>query len=166
MIEEPTNVTDNVVVSLEYVLNLEDGREIDRSESDAPLKYLQGFGNIIPGLENALYGMAIGEEKKVVVPAEEAYGERDPEDVVGFPRATFPPSIKLVIGEALTMRDSQTDKPVRALVKAVKADEVVLDFNHPLAGKTLVFDVKITGLRNATQEELSHGHVHEGGHVH
>jgi FKBP-type peptidyl-prolyl cis-trans isomerase SlyD len=163
---ELTNVMDNLVVSLEYELRLEDGQEVDRTEGDAPLEYLQGHGNIIPGLEKALNGMAVGEEKGVVIPAAEAYGDHDPENVAEFPRETFPPSINLNVGEMLTMQDKETGEPVRASITEVKTDEVVLDFNHPLAGQDLHFQVKIAGLREATSEELEHGHVHNPGQSH
>jgi FKBP-type peptidyl-prolyl cis-trans isomerase SlyD len=166
MMSEPTQVADQTVVSLEYVLHLGDGKVIDQSSADDPLEYLQGHGNIIPGLEKAVAGMVVGEEKEVVVPPAEAYGERDPEDVVGVPRNVFPAKLTLAVGEPLMMKDSQSGETLRAYVSEIKADEVVLDFNHPLAGKTLFFKVKIARLRLPTSEELEHGHVHSAGHTH
>lgn len=159
-------VDDDLVVSLEYVLKLDDGQEVDRSDSDDPLQYLQGHGQIIPGLESSLYGMAAGEEKDVVVSPVDAYGERDPENIEVMPRNRFPEDMALSVGANLQLRDQQSGELYEAIVTELIGDEqVVLDFNHPLAGETLYFHVKVSGLRPATVEELSHGHVHDG-HVH
>jgi FKBP-type peptidyl-prolyl cis-trans isomerase SlyD len=143
------------------VLRLDGGDEIERSDSDDPLEYLQGSGNIIPGLETALYGMTLGEEKAVMVVPAEGYGERDPDRIAEFSRSSFPSSVNLAVGEPLTMQNNQTGDSFRATIAEIRPDTVLLDFNHPLAGETLNFQVKIAGLRNATEEEISHGHVHQ-----
>lgn len=159
-------VGDDLVVTLEYSLRLDDGREIDRSDSEEPLQFLQGHGQIIPGLENALYGMTIGEEKHVVVEPAKGYGEYDPEDVDTMPRDAFPADLRLAKGVRLALRDSDTGEQFEATVTEVRPENVALDFNHPLAGRTLYFDVKVAGLRQATDEELAHGHVHAPGQSH
>lgn len=154
-------VVDNIVVSLEYVLKLDDGQVVDRSDGDDPLEFLQGHGQIIPGLESSLYGMAAGEEKDVVVFPVDAYGDRDPENIEVMPRNRFPEDLALSVGANLQMRDQESGEVYEAFVTELIDDEqVVLDFNHPLAGETLYFHVKVSGLRPATVEEISHGHVH------
>ncbi len=151
-------VSANDVVSLEYTLTV-DGQVIDSSEGHGPIEYIQGQGQIIPGLEKATYGMAVGESKEVVVPPAEAYGEADPNAFVEVPKGEFPPEIPLEVGTPLQLRDNQ-GQIFDATIAEIKEDSVVLNFNHPLAGKTLTFQVKVVGIRSATPEELEHGHVH------
>lgn len=159
-------VGDNMVVSLDYVLRLNENREIDRSTDNEPLEYLHGFNNIIPGLEKELGGMAVGDEKDVTVQPKMGYGDRDPEKVVEFPRDSFPSSLTMEVGESVMMRDNDSGESLRAYVSDLRTDTVLLDFNHPLAGETLYFQVKVADLREPTDEELSHGHVHDAGHDH
>ncbi len=160
-------VADDMVVTLDYLLQLDDGQEIDRSDSqDEPFEFLQGRGQIIPGLEKALVGMSVGDKKKVVIAPVDAYGELDPQDFDTVSRDMFPPDLALTEGESLQMRDTESDKVFQATVSKIKEDSVILDFNHPLAGETLFFQVEIAGLRAATSEELAHGHVHGAGHHH
>jgi len=166
MTDGSLKVADNVVVSLDYVLTLDDDREVDRSDKDAPLEYLHGFNNIVPGLENELNGMAVGEEKKVIVKPEFGYGERDPDGVTEFPRDTFPSSLNLEVGEPVMMREKEGGESFQAYVTELRTDTVLLDFNHPLAGETLHFRIRIAGLREPTSEELTHGHVHHPDHQH
>lgn len=151
-------VQDGQVVSMEYSLHV-DGETIDSSQGREPLEFLQGAGNIIPGLEDELYGMEIGETKNVIVAAEDGYGELDPDAFIDVPREQFPPEIPLEVGVQLQLQDGN-GQVMMARIDTVEADRVRLDFNHPLAGKELIFDVKIVGLRDATDEELEHGHVH------
>jgi FKBP-type peptidyl-prolyl cis-trans isomerase SlyD len=154
------------VVSLDYELKLANDEVIDSSEENAPLEYLHGYKNIIPGLESELAGMAIGEQKQVTVLPEQAYGVRDPESVAEYPRDTFPESLKLEVGEPIAMRDSESGESFQAVITEIHDETIMLDFNHPLAGETLFFKVKIADLREPTSEELSHGHVHQAGHNH
>jgi FKBP-type peptidyl-prolyl cis-trans isomerase SlyD len=161
MSDDLSRVDDDLVVTLEYVLRLDDGQEVDRSDDGEPLQFLQGRGQILPGLEVALYGMAVGEEKEVVVEPEDGYGEYDPDGLVTMPRDAFPADVALAEGEQILVRESDEDELIEATVAGLKGDEVVLDFNHPLAGETLYFWVKVAGLRPATAGELDHGHVHE-----
>jgi FKBP-type peptidyl-prolyl cis-trans isomerase SlyD len=159
-------VGDSVVVSLDYVLILDDDREIDRSDKNEPMEYLHGFNNIIPGLEEELNGMTVGDEKEVVVQPELGYGERDPDGMTEFPRDTFPGSLNLEVGEPVMMRDKDGGESLQAYVSELRTDTVLLDFNHPLAGETLHFHIRIAGLREPTSEELAHGHVHHPDHKH
>lgn len=151
-------VEDNLVVSLEYTLTV-DSEVVDSSKENGPLDYIQGKGNIIPGLEKELAGMSLGESKKVKVAAKEAYGEYDPEATEEVPLSDFPTDIPLEVGVELAVED-EDGEAMSAVIEEVDKDFVTLNFNHPLAGKDLVFDVKILGLREATAEELEHGHVH------
>ncbi|MCS6992581.1 MAG: peptidylprolyl isomerase [Anaerolineales bacterium] len=161
--EKPT-VQDGQVVSLEYTLHV-DGQLVDSSKGGAPLEFLQGAGNIIPGLEDELYGMEVGESKNVIVAAEDGYGELDPDAFVDVPRTQFPAEIPLQPGIELQVRDD-AGRVLFARIDRVDDESVRLDFNHPLAGKELNFNVKVVGLRDATDEELEHGHVHGQGHAH
>jgi FKBP-type peptidyl-prolyl cis-trans isomerase SlyD len=159
MANSDTKVKDGLVVGLDYTLRLDDGEVIDSSGDNEPLEFLQGGGQIIPGLEQALYGMTVGDEKNVVVQPDDGYGEEDPNAYQTVPRDTFPADLDLTPGRGLQLRDQQGQVFV-AYVSELKPDGVVLDFNHPLAGETLHFDVKIASLRQATNEELEHGHSH------
>lgn len=159
MTDTKLTVADGMVVSLDYTLRLDDGEVIDSSDGHETLQFLQGQGQIIPGLEQALYGMTVGEEKDVEVAPADAYGETDPDAYQMVPNDTFPADIELSEGMGLRMRDEEGD-PVEAYVADIRPEGVLLDFNHPLAGKTLFFQVKIAGLRPGTREELAHGHVH------
>lgn len=157
-------VADNLVVSMEYILRTEDDEEISRALRDNPLEYLHGFNNIIPGLETELTGMEVGDEKDVILPPESGYGSRDPDLLIEYPREKFPDSMELVVGESVQMKDKKTGESRSAQIVDLKDDDVILDFNHPLAGEKLYFHVRIANLREATSEELSHGHVHDGNH--
>jgi FKBP-type peptidyl-prolyl cis-trans isomerase SlyD len=158
----PTTVKDGLVISLEYVLKLDDGQIVDESPADEPLLYLHGAENIIPGLEKELTGMAINDTKQVVVTPEDGYGDYEDEAIEVIDRGLFPPDVELEEGLMLTMRDEEGNM-MDATVVELDENEVTLDFNHPLAGETLVFDVKIVGIREATDEERDHGHPHVPG---
>ena len=167
MSKKSLEVSDNVVVTLEYILTLDDGEEIDRSTAEEPLQFLQGHGEIIRGLEKALYGMQVGESKEVNVSPSDGYGEYNSSAFETMTRDNFPANMELAEGQELNIRDSETNEIFQASIYEIKQDEVVLDFNHPLAGESLNFSVKVVDLREATTEELSHGHVHgSGGHHH
>ncbi len=163
--EEKRTVQADDVVTIEYTLTV-DGEVVDSSSEHGPLSYLHGHGQIIPGLEKELEGMAVGEAKEVTVAPEEGYGPEDPNAFIALPKSEFPPTITLEPGVQLQLSD-QSGQVYNATIHEVKDDSVVLNFNHPLAGKTLHFQVKVVGLRAATPEERAHGHVHgEGGHAH
>lgn len=164
--QEGLSVTDGLVVSLAYSLRLDDGEEIDSAGSEDPLVYLHGAQNIIPGLEQALTGMKIGDARDVTVEAKDAYGDMDPDafELVGYD--AFPPDFKLEEGMGLRMVDNSNGRQMEAFVSELQDEGVLLDLNHPLAGETLHFNVEVVGLRRATSEELAHGHAHSEGHSH
>jgi FKBP-type peptidyl-prolyl cis-trans isomerase SlyD len=164
MTTHKVTVEDGVVVGLEYVLTLDDGEVIDSSSEDDLLWYLHGAGQIIPGLEQALTGLQVGDTRKVVVEPEDAYGEFDEEALQYLPREMFPEDLEEDM--ELELHDEETDEVMEAMVVEITDDEVLLDFNHPLAGHQLTFQVRIAEVRPATEEELDHGHAHPAnGHV-
>jgi FKBP-type peptidyl-prolyl cis-trans isomerase SlyD len=152
-------ISDNMVVSLAYVLKLDNGEIVDQAREAQPLEYLQGGENIIPGLEKELNGLAAGEEKEVVVVPAEAYGARQTDNVVEVPRYVLPADAELTEGELVEMTDRRTGILCMAKVLQVEPHSVLLDLNHPLAGETLHFRVKVVSVRAATDEELRHGYV-------
>jgi len=157
-------ITAQHVVTIEYTLTDDEGRTIDTSQGRDPLSYLHGAGNIVPGLEKALEGQDVGADFKVSIPPEEGYGAYQ----AGFVRNV--PVRKLPNGRAQAGQRVRLDTsagPHIFTVKSVKGDYAQLDGNHPLAGKTLHFQVKVVGVRAPTADELAHGHVHgPGGHGH
>lgn len=161
---EALKIEDGQVVSMDYTLHV-DGEMVDTSEGQAPLEFIQGTGSIIPGLERELYGMLIGDSKKVSIAPEDAYGELDPQAYTDVPRAQFPDNIPMEKGIEIQVHD-EANNTMHARIDTFNDEIVKLDFNHPLAGKTLNFDVTIVALRDASAEELSHGHVHGAGHHH
>jgi FKBP-type peptidyl-prolyl cis-trans isomerase SlyD len=167
MADQELHVEDGMVVSMDYTLRAEDaeGEVLDTSAERAPLEFLQGSGAIIPGLERELYGMTIGEEKDVTVEPADGYGDFDPEAYTEVPLNAFPEGMTVEPGVGLTVRDESGDT-YEAFVSEVRDDSAVLDFNHPLAGQTLHFNVRISSLRPATEEEQEHGHAHSEGHHH
>lgn len=161
---EELTVQNGQVVSMEYTLKV-DGVVTDSSEGHEPLEYVHGAGNIIPGLEREMTGMALGDSKVVVVTPEEGYGEEDASAYMDIPRDQFPDEIPMEVGTELQVQN-QAGQPMFARIDEVGEESVRLDFNHPLAGKELHFSVKVVGLRDATVEEKAHGHVHGPGHQH
>lgn len=161
----PRQVADDLVVTMDYTLTV-DGETVDSSEEDGPIQFLQGYGNIIPGLETHLGGLAVGESLQVSVGPKDAYGEFDPEQIVDIPLDEFPEEICVEPGVELEMKDQDGDMLFARIISVGKS-RAKLDFNHPLAGKHLTFDVTILALRLPTPEEVEHGHVHGSeGHVH
>jgi FKBP-type peptidyl-prolyl cis-trans isomerase SlyD len=163
--KELTQVADDLVVSMNYTLTV-DGEIVDSSKENEPIQFLHGRGNIISGLEAHLGGLGVGENLQVTVAAKDGYGEFDSEQVVDIPLDEFPEEICVEPGVELEMKDQNGDI-LYARIVSVGKSRAKLDFNHPLAGKELTFDVTIVDLRNATAEELEHGHVHGSeGHAH
>lgn len=158
-------VKDDMVVQLEYQLTVED-EIIDSTELNGgePIEFIQGKGHIISGLEQKLYDMQVGEERQIAVAAADAYGDLDPEAFITLQREDFPETMIPELGMVFEMHEPDGDT-LLARVIGMEGDDVDVDLNHPLAGKDLLFDVKVVGLRPATAEELDHGHVHShGGH--
>jgi FKBP-type peptidyl-prolyl cis-trans isomerase SlyD len=158
-------ITKDSVVSIDYRLHLGDGEVVDESEPGEPLIYLHGYGETVPGLENALEGKAVGDTLQVKVSPNEGYGDHDPKKIEEVPRTEFPDELELKVGSILTATDDDGNE-MDFLIKELKGNSVVVDFNHPLAGKPLHFDVTVREVRAATAEELEHGHVHGPGHEH
>jgi FKBP-type peptidyl-prolyl cis-trans isomerase SlyD len=159
------HVAKDKVVSIDYTLTDDQGSVLDSSKGRAPLAYLHGSGNIIPGLEKALEGKQPGEQISVHVPAAEAYGERDESLSQDVPMDMFQGVDQVEPGMRF---QAQTSAGVQVVtVTKVQDGTVTVDGNHPLAGKPLNFDVNVVDVRDATEEELTHGHVHGAeGHEH
>lgn len=152
------------VVSFHYTLTDAAGKVLDSSKDRAALSFMEGAGQIIPGLERQLVDLKKGDKKKVRVPAAEAYGQRDENKVVKVPSHELP-SKDVKIGDRFS-GGQEPHAPV-FVVTQITEDQVTLDGNHSLAGVDLTFDVELTDTREATAEEISHGHAHgEGGHSH
>jgi FKBP-type peptidyl-prolyl cis-trans isomerase SlyD len=155
----------NRVVTFHYTLRDEQGAVIDSSNGRAPLSYLHGKGNIIPGLEQALVGKATGDKLDVTVAPEQAYGRRDERLVQTVARKLFGEIAELKPGMQVRASGRQGARLVN--VVRVERDFVTVDGNHPLAGRTLRFSLEVAEVRKATHEEVSHGHVHgPAGHAH
>lgn len=158
-------VAKDKVVAIDYTLTDDEGTVLDTSQGREPLVYLHGAGNIIPGLEKALEGKQAGDQMDVHVAAADAYGERNPELSQDVPKDMFQGVDNIEAGMRF---QAQTSAGVQVVtVTKVEDDTVTVDGNHPLAGKPLNFDVKVVDVRDASSEELEHGHVHgAGGHEH
>lgn len=149
------------IISFHYHLTDVAGTTIDKSDAGEPLLFLTGAGQIIPGLESELVTMSTGDKKRVEVAAHEAYGEKDLQKITTVKRDQLP---KREIKPGDMFRGHAGEM---VTVTAVNGDTIVIDSNHPLAGQRLVFDVEIANVRDATKEELAHGHAHGGdGHHH
>lgn len=159
------SITQDQVVSIRYTLKDDAGGVIDTSGDGAPLTYLHGHGNLIPGLERELAGKSVGDKVQVKIAPADGYGEHDQALVQRVPRRALKGVPNVRVGMRL---HAQTEQGPRAVtVTQVSGDMVTLDGNHPLAGQNLNFEVEVTEVRSATAEELSHGHVHgPGGHDH
>lgn len=147
------------VVTIDYKLQDSEGAVLDSSEGSEPLVYIHGNENIIVGLEKHLAGKQAGDKVDCVVPAAEAYGERDDSLVFKVAKSEFD-GADVEIGMQFEAQGEDGAQVVTVI--AVEGDEVSIDANHPLAGENLHFDVKIVEVREATKEEIEHGHVHGG----
>jgi len=152
-------IGNNLVVAMHYKLTNNDGELLDSSEGKDPLVYLHGAGNIIPGLEHALTGKTEGSALIAKIAPADAYGETNEEMVQIVPRAAFEGVDTIEPG--MTFQAQGEDGQVQQItVKEVTGDEVTVDGNHPLAGVELNFDVEVVSIREATDEEIAHGHIH------
>ncbi|MCW8329670.1 peptidylprolyl isomerase [Photobacterium sp. SDRW27] len=154
-------VAKDIVVSLAYQVKTEDGVVVDQSTAEAPLDYLHGHNNLIVGLEKALDGREAGEKFEVTVAPEEAYGEHMAEMVQRVPADVFQGVDEITVGMRFLADTDQGPIPVE--VTEVDGDHVVVDGNHMLAGQTLTFTAEVVAVRAATEEEVAHGHIHQGG---
>lgn len=158
-------VANDMVVSIHYTLTNAAGEVLDSSDGGEPLTYLHGSGNIIPGLESALEGQEAGSNLKVEVSPEQGYGSVQDALIQEVPRKAF--GDVQDIQEGMRFQAETDQGPVPVVITKVSDDTVTVDGNHPLAGQVLFFDVSISEIRAATEDELSHGHAHgPGGHQH
>lgn len=156
-------IEDRKVVSFHYTLSNDKGEQLESSREQDPLVYLHGYRNIIPGLENAMAGKDVGDTFEVTVEPAEAYGERNPDAVQRISAKHFPDTKQLSPGQRVQLQTKQG--PIQAVIVKVGRFNVDVDANHPLAGQTLTFNVEIMDIRDASQEETDHGHVHGPGGV-
>ena len=154
----------NKVVSVHYTGSYTDGEVFDTSEGGDPLLFLVGHGQMIPGFEQEMLGSEVGEKRDFTLTTENAYGIRDEAAIQQVPRSQFPEDMELLPGMVL---GAQSDRgPVQFSVVSIDGDEVTIDFNHQMAGMTLRFSVEVVGIRDATNDELAHGHAHGPGGAH
>lgn len=155
-----STVSDGTVVLFHYTLTDDAGTVLDTSRDNGePLPYLHGAGNIVPGLEAQMAGKGVGDAFKATVAPGDAYGEHNGFDPQPVPKTEFPPEVPLQAGVQL-MAQGPDGQGMPIWIASVDDEHVHIDMNHPLAGKTLHFDVEITGMRPATENELQHGHPH------
>ena len=158
-------IADKMVVTIDYTLKDDDGTVLD-SSTDGQFAYLHGAHNIIPGLENALSGKSAGDELEVSVSPAEGYGERNDSMIQAVPRDMFDSEHEIQVGMQFHA-ESPEGEMIVVTVTDIDGDNITVDGNHPLAGVNLNFGVKIVDVREASQEEIDHGHVHgPGGHHH
>ena len=165
MILERTNseprmkISDHAVVAMHYTLTNAEGAVLDSSEGQDPLTYLHGTGGVIIGLEAALLDKVVGDQFTAVIEPDDAYGLVDPSLMQIVPRSAFEGVESIEAGMRFTASGEQGQQQSVAIA-AVNGDEITVDGNHPLAGQTLHFEVEVVSVRAATEEEISHGHVH------
>jgi len=155
-------ITNKKVANIHYTLKDKAGALIDTSEGKSPLTYIHGMGNLIPGMEKGLEGKAAGDKATLVIPPEEAYGIRDEKLTGVVPMDNFQDKENIKPG-AQFIAKSEQGQPRNATVVKVEDNNVTVDFNHPLANVELHFDVEVVEVRDATEDELSHGHIHGEG---
>ena len=154
-------IQDNAVVELDYTLKDQTGKVLDSSEGKDPLVYLHGKKNIIPGLEKELTGKAVADSFSIVVPPTEAYGERNDQLISEIPRTELSTVPDLEVGMQLQAKTPNGTQVFT--VTSLDEENAVLDGNHPLAGEELHFDITVKNVREASEEEMSHGHAHGPG---
>lgn len=157
-------IANNTVVTIDYELTDEDGNVLDSSEG-GNFAYLHGASNIIPGLESALSGKSMGDQLSVAVSPEDGYGTRDESRLQAVPRDMFPSDTDIQVGMQFHAEGPE-GQVLLVTVASINGDEVTVDGNHPLAGVNLNFEVSIMDIRDATAEEIDHGHVHGPGDAH
>ena len=159
-------VGQNKVVTMNYTLKDDQGNVIQTTNNKEPFRFMSGNKQILPKLEEEIDTMIIGSKKNVKIPADEAYGEYSKQAVQQVKKDNFPADVDLKVGMEF-VANSPEGQQMPFVVKEIKNEEVTVDFNHPLAGKDLEFDVELIDVRDATLEEIQHGHAHgPGGHNH
>jgi FKBP-type peptidyl-prolyl cis-trans isomerase SlyD len=156
--EKSMQVAKNTVVAIDYTLRDSTGNVLDSSDGGEPLRYIHGTGAIIKGLEAVLEGKSPGDRLDVSLAAADAYGDRDESLVVEVERARFADVPDLAVG--MQFRAKSTGGERVFTVTGIAGEQVTIDGNHPLAGQALHFDVQVKDVREATAEEIDHGHVH------
>lgn len=160
----PEAIAPNKVVQIHYTLREDDGDVLDSSVGHEPLEYLHGHDGIVPGLEAALFGRVVGDKLKVDVPPDQGYGFPDPNGQRRIPRSAFPADLEFEEGMQF-IGPGTNGEPQPIWVVGARDNYVEVTTNHPLAGYTLHFEVEVVSVRDATADELQHGHVH-GEHSH
>lgn len=156
----------NKVVTINYTLKDEKGTVIDSTENNPPFSYLSGNHQILPGLEEKIDEMIIGSSKNVVLEPKDAYGEFKDDAVQKINKKEFPEGTNLEKGMNF-VANTPEGQQMPFYIQEIEGEEITIDFNHPLAGQKLEFDVKLVDVRDATSEEITHGHAHGGdGHHH
>ena len=157
------NITTNKIASLAYTLKNDDGEVLDTADENNPFLYMHGTGGIIKGLENALNEKTVNDSFSLIVAPEDAYGERDDKLTESVPRDMFEgiPDEEMVAGAQFHAQTAQGTQVIT--IAGIDGDTVKIDANHPLAGETLHFDVAVLDIRDATEEEIAHGHPHAPG---
>ena len=151
------------VISFHYTLTDPSGKTLDSSKGESPMSFLEGVGQIIPGLEEAVQNLKVGDKKKIRIPSARAYGARSDDRVIQVSREKLGKQ-DVKVGDRFKAEEHSHAPPLVA-VKVTKS-HITLDGNHPLAGVDLTFDVEVTEIRDATEEELAHGHAHGGSCCH
>lgn len=160
-----STISNGKVVQISYVLKNSKGEVLDQSNPADPFAYLHGRHQIVPGLEQAIEGLAKGAKKEVEVSPKDGYGEYDERMKVEVERKQFPQGVPLK--EGMQFESSQGGQPIVFTIEAIDGEKVTINGNHPLAGETLFFSIEVIDMRDATAEELAHGHAHgPGGHHH
>lgn len=156
----------NKAISFNYTLKDDKGNILDTTKGSSPFSFLSGNRQILPKLEDALNGMLLGSKKNVKIDAADAYGEYNEEAIQKVERTNFPKDVDLQPGMQF-VTNSPDGHQMPFVISEIKENVVTIDFNHPLAGKNLEFDVELLDVRDATAEEIAHGHIHgQGGHQH
>ncbi len=157
-------ITHGMVVAMHYELTDENNDTLDATENGDLFTYLHGHGNIIPGLENGLDGLGVGDKAHIIVHPAQGYGAHDPQARIEMPRSQFPDDADLSPGDRVAIDGPEGEK-IFTIIEMTDVN-VTLDGNHPLAGMILHFDIEVAEIRPATEEELAHGHAHSGGDHH
>lgn len=162
-------VSNNMVVSVSYELKV-NGEIVDRADIENPMQFIYGNGSLIQSFENNIKDMKVGDSFDFSIPSDLAYGKSNPDYILKLPKSVFERDGEvaddiLVVGSRLPMVDQEGNQ-LNGLILEVKENEVIMDFNHPLAGEDLHFVGKVEAIREASQEELDHGHVHSHNHHH
>lgn len=159
-------IAQNKIVTFNYTLKDDTGNVLDSTDGSTPFSFLSGNGQILPKLENAMDGMLVGSKKNVKISAPDAYGTYNENAVQQVDRTNFPENADLQPGMQF-VANSPEGNQMPFIISEVQENNIKIDFNHPLAGKNLEFDVELIDIRDATAEEIAHGHAHgAGGHNH